>query len=295
MLKKIFGKKSSNKDESESRQLTVEDLITLERYAEAAEVLQARAKKAPKDLYTHLKLAEVYVALKNVTKALDEYTYVADTYAADGFFEKAVALLSKAAKLAPGDDVLPRRIEKYRHMKALEHRRSLAIEGLRANKSADMGTTGNSALEVEFLWNKIAKSHIVERLDGEELKRLFSVMQMIKVKYGQVLADTSTTDSAMYLVVDGVIEATAEVNGRTMNIRSFSTGDLIGESVLLERKPWPARYLVGQQGTLFRLDRAGMEQAMVGSADPVAFLSALRQQQHDRDVTASLQRLRSGR
>ena len=38
----------------------------------------------PKDLYAHLKLAEVYLALKNVERALIEYTFVAGTTEYDG-------------------------------------------------------------------------------------------------------------------------------------------------------------------------------------------------------------------
>lgn len=295
MLKKIFGRKGNKKkDEEGERELTIEDLVTLERYDEAAEKLQARVKMFPKDLHAHLKLAEVYVSLKTVNKALDEFSFVADSYADDGFFEKAVALLSKASRLAPGDDMLPRRIERYRRLKRLEHRRRLAIEGLMANKTAELGSKGNSALELELLWNKIVKSHLVEQLDGEQLKRLFSVMEMIKTKDGQLLADPSRQDSVMYLVVDGVVEATAEVNGKQMNVRSFSTGDLIGDSVLLERKRWPARYSVGQSGTLLRLTRDAMQQAMAGDSDPLGFISVLRQQQNDRDVAVSLQKLSAG-
>lgn len=293
MLKKFFGRKTKRED-GEGQDLTIEDLITLERYEEALEQLQLRVKQFPKDLHAHLKLAEVHVSLKNVNKALDEFTFVADSYADDGFYEKAIALLGKAARLAPGDDMLPRRIERYRRMKRLEHRRALAIEGLRANPSSEAGSHGNSAVEIELLWNQIARSHLVEQLDGEQLKRLFSVVEMVKTEEGAELADPTKKDSVMYLVVDGVVDAQAEVNGKTMNVRSFSSGDLIGDSVLLERKRWPARYRVGQAGTLFRLTRKGMERAMDGEADPVAFLSVLRLQQNDRDVAMILQRLHGG-
>ena len=95
----------------------------------------------------------------------------------------------------------------------------------------------------------------------------------------------------MYLVVDGMVEATSIVNGTPTTIRGFSTGDLVGESALLERKSWPAEYVVTEAATLFELDREGLEEVMVGNEDPVAFLNVLRQQQNDREVAAALQRL----
>ncbi len=287
----MFGRGRKRQPDSDERELTIEDLITLERYEEAEEKLKTRLKIVPKDLHAHLRLAEVHVALKNVHKALDEYIFVADSQADDGFFDKAIAVLSKAAKLAPGDEMLPKRLEKYKRMKQLEKRRQLAVEGLLSNTSTRKQAAGNQKLEIELLWNKIAKSHLVEKLSAENLKKLFSVMKMVHARTGKVLAESGSQVPVMYLVVDGVVEAYAEVNRRQVAIRSFSTGDLIGDSALLERKAWPAQYKVTDAATLFQLDRQGLEDVMVGNEDPIAFLSVLRLQANDRDVAVSIQRL----
>ncbi|MEM7353057.1 MAG: cyclic nucleotide-binding domain-containing protein [Acidobacteriota bacterium] len=292
MLKKMFGRKKQV--DPEDREMTIEDLITLERYEEAGEKLKLRLKVAPKDLHAHLRLAEVYLALKELSKALDEYVFVADSHADDGFFDKGIAVLSKAVKLAPGDENLPRRIEKYRHMKQLEKRRQLAVEGLLKNKTMLSQVAGNTKLEVELLWNKIAKSHLVAKLSAENLRKLFSVMKLMRVKRGTTLAENASVVPFMFLVVDGVVEASTSVNGRPTTIRSFTTGDLIGDSALLERKSWPATFAVSEAATLFQLDRSGLEEVMQGNDDPLAFLGVLREQQNDRDVAASIQRLHAG-
>lgn len=291
MLKKLFGRKGKEG----KQELPIEDLITLERYDEAALMLRARLKQNKKDLHAHLKLAEVYLELKELNKALDEFVFVADSHADDGFFDKGIALLGKAAKLAPGDDTLPKRIERYRRLKRLEHRRRLAIEGLRANASTTGKVAGNEALEVELLWNKIAKSHLVDSLSGEQLKKLFSVMEMERIVAGQTLATRGGVEQSMLMVVAGEVAATAVIGGKPTTIRSFTTGDLIGDSALLERKPWPADYMVSLPGTVFRLDRKGFEQAMVGNEDPRGFISTLRQQGNDRNVATSIMRLSGGR
>ena len=290
VLKKMFGRKKRSSGESD-RELTIEDLVTLERYDEAHDKLKARLKLVPKDLHAHLRLAEVYLALKELPKALDEYVFVADSHADDGFFDKAIAVIGKAVRLAPGDEMLPKRIEKYRHLKRLEKRRQLAVEGLLSNKSTHAQTAGNRKLEVELLWNKIAKSHLVGKLSAVNLKKLFSVMEMTRVRPGKVLAEAGSTLPIMYLVVDGVIEAASVINGRPTSVRSFSSGDLIGESVLLEQKTWPASYAVTEAATLFKLDREGLEGVMTGNEDPVAFLSVMRQQGNDREVAATIQKL----
>ncbi|MEM8960857.1 MAG: cyclic nucleotide-binding domain-containing protein [Acidobacteriota bacterium] len=298
MFKKILGgkgkKKSSHADES--RELTIEDLITLERYEEAADALKRRVKLVKNDLHAHLKLAEVYTALAEPSKAIDAYGFVADSYAEDGFYDRAVAVLSKAARLAPGDDVLPRRLEKYKRMKRLEARRKLAIEGLLANPTTKVQDAANSALQMELLWNKIARTEIVHELSAEELKRLFSVMNMRDVEPGEILASAGMADGKLYLVVAGVVEAMVTIgsgdHARETSALSFSSGDVIGESVLLERKSWPAEYKVSKAGTVFELDRPGLEKAMQGSEDPVHFLSVLRRQRKDQAAVKNVQQIR---
>lgn len=291
MLNKLFGKSKTAAEKEKEKELTLEDLIALERYEEAAEMLRQRIKLVPKDLHAHLKLAEVYVSLKNAAKALDEFGFVADTLADDGFHDKAMALLAKAAKINPGDESIPRRIERYRRLKEQEKRRDLAIEGLLANKSTMANTAGNTQVQIQLLWNKIAKSPVVSQLEPEQLKKLFSVMEMGTIKVGQVLATPGEVKPLIYMVVDGTIEAEAEVGGRRFNIRNFTTGDLIGDAALLENKAWTAHYKVTQNGTVFTLTREGLAVAMTGLADPRQFLTVLRTQANDRDVAANIQKL----
>ena len=291
MLNKLFGKKKKRLNKDEGKELSIEDLITLENYEEALRQLKEKVKYQPKDVHSHLKIAEVYVGMKDVVRALDSYMYVADTLASDGFFDKATALLSKAAKLAPGNDKIPKRINRYKTMKKLEHRRSYAIEGLKMNSTTSSESAANSALELEMMWNKIVKSHLVSDLDGEQLKKLFSVMKLEKFKKNEILVNAGDTRPLIYLLVEGEISASAEVNGQTFELRTFSTGDLIGDSALLEHRPWPATYTVMQKAKLFTLDREGMQVTMQGHPDPRAFISVLQQQHHDRDVLASIQKL----
>src|SRR5215210_118755 len=88
------GQKPGKKEE----EYTIDDLIVLERYDEAVEHLKSRIKLNPNDLHMHLKLAEAYIGLKQHDRAVDEFGYVAEEYAQDGFYEKGIALLSKAQK-----------------------------------------------------------------------------------------------------------------------------------------------------------------------------------------------------
>jgi len=280
------------KKEQEPQDYTIDDLIVLERYDEAEARLRARLKENPNDLHTHLKLAEVCSELRQFEKAVDEFVYVAEEYAQDGFHDKGIALLSKAMKLAPLDQSLRFKVEKLQREKSMEHLRSLALEGLRQAGGTQAGT---SALELKRLWHNLSTSTLVQRLGGtgEQIKRLFSTMQLVRYEPGTVVVREGSRDAFLLLIVIGVVEAAAEVGGRIMAVRSFTSGDMVGEGVLLERGVWPADYRAAEQATALKLTREGLEQCLVGNSDPRGFLETLREQHNDREILATVRRLRS--
>jgi tetratricopeptide (TPR) repeat protein len=286
-LKGWFGGNKQTQQE-----YTVDDLIVLERYDEAGERLRAKLKGNPQDLHSHLKLAEVYAQLRQYDKASDEFGFVADEYAGDGFYDKGLALLSKAAKLAPLDPSLRSRIDRLQREKALEHTRTLAIEGLRQAGGQQAGT---SALELGRLWHNLAESSLVQHLPGEQLKRLFSTMRLLHLnEAGARVAEEGSQEPFLLLLVRGVIEAeVAGAGEKPTSVRTFGSGDIVGEGALLERTPWPANYRVSEPVMALKLTREGLEQSLVGNPDPRGFLEALREQHNDRNVAAIVRRLRA--
>jgi len=278
------------KKQQEPQEYTIDDLVVLERYDEAEERLRARLKDNPDDLHSHLKLAEVYTHLRKFDKAVIEYVFVAEEYAQDGFHDKGIALLAKATKLAPLDPTLRQKTEKLQRGKSSEQVRTLALEGLREAGGAKAGT----ALELTRLWHHLAASSVVRDLPGESLKRLLSAMELLRLESEAVIAREGSEEAFLLLIVQGVVEATIESGGRAGTVRSFGSGDLLGEAVLFERGKWPARYRTAEPVIALKLTREGLEKCLLGNADPRGFLETLRGQHNDRDVAATVQRLRSG-
>ena len=278
------------KKQQEPQEYTIDDLVVLERYDEAEERLRARLKDNPDDLHSHLKLAEVYTHLRKFDKAVIEYVFVAEEYAQDGFHDKGIALLAKATKLAPLDPTLRQKTEKLQRGKSSEQVRTLALEGLREAGGAKAGT----ALELTRLWHHLAASSVVRNLPGESLKRLLSAMELLRLESETVIAREGSEEAFLLLIVQGVVEATIESGGHAGTVRSFGSGDLLGEAVLFERGKWPARYRTAEPVIALKLTREGLEKCLLGNADPRGFLETLRGQHNDRDVAATVRRLRSG-
>lgn len=273
--------------DEEEQELSLEDLIVLERYEEAAEKLKARLKAHPDDLYAHLKLADVCIQLRQGAAAVDEYVYVAEQYARDGFYDKGIALLGKASRLAPLEDELRVKIETLKQAKKLEHKRAAALEGFRQGAGG-----GTSILPLQRAWHHLARGSLLQGLSRDQVRHLFSGLSFARHPAGTELAAEGAPGEELYLIALGVVEArTSLLDGREATLRTFGSGDILGESVLFERRRWPASYRVTEDAQLLVLDRPGLERALVGNSDPRGLLDALRWQGHDRDVANAVMKL----
>lgn len=283
------GSAKQQTEKGKEQEYTIDDLIVLERYDEAADRLKTRIKLNPQDLHSHLKLAEVYAQLRQFDKAVDEFGFVAEEYAQDGFHDKGIALLSKAQKLAPLDQSIRFKIERIQRDKSMEHVRSFALEGLR---QAGGTQAGSSAVELKRLWHNLTATAVVQHLPGDQLKRLFSAMQLVRLEPQVVVAEEGSREAFLLLIVTGTVEGFIRDGGKEMVVRSFTSGDIIGEAALLERGTWPAFFRTSDPVTALRLAREGLEQSLVGNPDPRGFLEVLREQHNDRDLAATVRRIR---
>lgn len=284
-------KKPAAGEESDEQDLSTEDLIVLERYEEAEERLKRRLKKHPEDLHAHLRLAEVYTQLKRGDDAIHEYVFVAEEYARDGFYDKGIALLGKASRLAPVDDKLRLKTEALRMAKQLEHKRLATVEGMREG-----GSSGNAwAMEVQRAWHHLARGSLIQRLSEDQLRRLFSVLALTRWEEGSVAAEQGAPGEELYLVLRGTLEARWETDGgKATELRTFGPGDVVGDSVLFERQPWPATYVAVEKASLLTLTRLALETALVGNPDPRGLLDVLRHQGHDQAVANMVKKLTAG-
>lgn len=290
MFKKLFGKREGSAPEPQED--SIEDLIILERWDEAIERLQQRVKAQPSDLRSHLKLADVLAAAGKGARALDEYLLVADTYTQQGFHDRAAALLTKLTRLAPADEQIAARLQRLQRLKELEHSRVLAIEGLLSSQQDQDALSRLSPIEAQQIWESVTASELVRRLSGDQLRRLFAGASLAIWERGDLVAERDSGIQRMFLVVKGQIEAfLALPDGRSVQLRVLTVGDLFGERSLLEHKPWPATYRVLERARLLRIDKAGLEKSLVGNPDPRQLLDALRGQRHDREVASAVEKL----
>lgn len=282
VIKKLFGKKGEG-----DREYTIDELIILERWEEAEAKLKAKMK-VKDQVHDHMKLADVYVGLKRVSDAIDEYVYVADKYSADGFYDRAIAAISKARRLNPMDDTLPAKQKRYERARQLELARAEAQEGFLEGQSLKEGQ-GTAVMEFQTIWRAVAKTAIVKRLDEEQLKLFFRSVDPVYLGSQKTVVDRGETEEYLYFVCGGEVRAEIEkADGSNVEMRTFGPGDILGERALFEHKPWPATYVTRGKTILLRLDQEGVEACLVGNPDPRGFLDTLRGQRNDHEVAKAI-------
>ena len=219
--------------------------------------------------------------------AVDTYLDVADGYANDGFYDKAQALLSKLTRLLPDEQRIFKKIKRLDRAQELDRRRDLVT-----NAVAKGGRVKLSTFAVQHMWPSIAKCSLVEKLTREQVTRFFSHVDVVKVEEGEHLVSAGADRHEMFIVVQGEVAAQILLaTGKRTDLRTYSSGDIIGENALLKKKSWPASYLAKRRTSMFRLDRRGLEALLLGETDPRGLHDALRCQKHDDDLDQALSQL----
>ena len=285
-LKKWFSSKPAKSRPEEA--VDVDDLITLQRYGEAEELLKRFLKKSPYDLRARQKLAELYKKTGRLDEAATEYMEIADKYAKEGFHDKALALLAQVSKLAPVADKVWPKIEHLRRAKELEQHRPAIMEALLGRRS---GSSQSTAASIKFdrLWSSLVRTRLVDRLDTEQLKQLFSAFRIESSEPKDEIARRGQKLEAMFFLVSGKVEVVVTLPGGSSPVlRVLEAGSLFGEQALFEHQPWVATYRTAEKSMLLRLDRHGLETALHGNPDPRGLLDVLREQKLDTVVAEAV-------
>ncbi|MFQ5527907.1 MAG: cyclic nucleotide-binding domain-containing protein [Thermoanaerobaculia bacterium] len=277
--------KAKSRGSSQSRELSIDDLITLERYDEAREKLKIKVAAKKSDYRARIQLADIYLKMGKTTDAIEEYLAIADRYTSEGFFDKGYALISKLSRRIPHEETLQAKMAAIQRTKRLEHRRQLVVSSLGMKAWA---------IEVRQHWPDLIRGPIIEVLSREQLQKVFPLLDIRRLAEGQVLVKRNQSLEELFVVLTGEIGAQVQLaSGSQTDLRIFHGGDILGERALMKRQPWPALYRAKKATKVLVLNRGGLEQAMLGEEDPRGLLDALRMQDHDSQIAEAASKVKA--
>jgi hypothetical protein len=102
---------------SGSKEASLGELIAAKKYKKAVELLRQRFKEGARDPGLRLQLADVLVLSGRPNEAAPILSALADEYAREGFAAKAIAVLKKLQKVAPGKPDVERRMAALLHQR----------------------------------------------------------------------------------------------------------------------------------------------------------------------------------
>ena len=287
-IKKWLGDRAKSK---EPEPIIVDDLIILEQWDEAEKFLRDKLKKSSGDLQARLKLAEVYERTSRPREAVEEYSWVADRYASEGYFDKSIAMLTKANKMAPMETSLQLKMQRVQRMRKFDQRLTKVMRSLSALDGQKGATATTSYLELRRIWGELAVSDLMDHLDNDQLGRLLQVMELIKVGRDKTIVEKGQHLEELYLITRGKVEVQLLLpNGETTVLRGLEPGDVVGDQSLLERTAWSATLKTTEPVVILKLTRASLENALQGNPDPRGLLDALREQRLDSEIAAAVEK-----
>lgn len=287
-IKKWFSDRGKPK---EPEPIIVDDLIILEQWDEAEKFLKDRLKKSSGDLQARLKLAEVYERTSRPREAVEEYSWVADRYASEGYFDKAIAMLTKATRMAPMEATLQLKMQRVQRMRKFDQRLAKVMKSLSALDGQKGATATTSYLELRRVWGELAVSDLMDHLDNDQLGRLLQVMELVKVGRDKTIVEKGQHLEELYLITRGNVEVQLELpNGETTVIRGLEPGDVVGDRALLEQTAWAATLHTTEPVVLLKLSRPSLENILQGNPDPRGLLDALREQRLDSEIATAVEK-----
>lgn len=279
-----LGKAPSRRG-SDGEGLSIDDLITMERYEEALARLKSKVSRNKSDYRSRIRLADVYLKTSRSGEAIEEYLSVADRYVSEGFFDRGYALVAKLARMIPNEEKLEAKMSSIRRAKRLEHRRQVVVTSLGMKAWA---------MEVRQHWDDLVRGPLIELLSQAQLEKLFPLFEIQRLAEGEVLVERGDSKEMLFVILTGELAAQVQLaTGSSTDLRTFRGGDLIGERALLQRVEWPATYRALIATKVLGLSREGLEKALIGEEDPKGLLNALRMQGLDMAVVDSVAKLKA--
>lgn len=208
-------------------------------YDKALTAVVGELKNNPSQFNLLLRQAEILGLAGNRDKAIALYKELAEKYAKDGFFAKAIALYKKVLRLDPELDEIHSELARLIDEEAkgnlpLEQRLAIGQAKTKAKKH-----TGPSAGETPTPEDKERKaSAFFSAFPKEALEDLLESTSLRSYQEGDIIVTEGEEGQSLFLLVSGEVKVfTRGERGEHLQLAELGAGDFFGEVSLLTGKP----------------------------------------------------------
>ncbi len=271
---------------------TVEGLVARKNYARALELIQGQLARRPRDDRLRLQQADVLIAAGREKEAAAQLMALADEQAADGFAAKAIAILKRIEKIAPGradvEDRLAHLIqEKVRHAPGRPSAPAAAPEfGLEefdpaAEPEAIASPAPTSPLplmegeDLEGLdyiaaaepeppvpeeRKAFVSTPLFEGFSQDELVAVIHGLKLLSFAPGDIIVAEGGPGDSLFILASGSVKAfVRNPKGTYVKVNELGEGAFFGEIAVLTGRPRTATITAATPCELLELDRATLD------------------------------------
>lgn len=256
---------------------TIPELLSRKQFDKAVALAKAQLDQRPRDSRLRLQLADTLVAAGRGPQALPILSGIADELAKDGFAAKAIAILKRVQKIAPGRKDVEQRLAtliaagagpKTRVTEPMEPNLpppgfELGIEeipdeppplDLTLELLEDVADAPSPAAPTET-------SALFPDFSPEELVAVMQGLRLVTLSPGDVAMAEGESGDSLFLLTTGTVKAWVRDPGqRYVLVREMREGDFFGEISLFTGGRRTATVTAATRCELLELDRATLEE-----------------------------------
>jgi hypothetical protein len=265
----------------------VPGLIARGKYDKALEMLEEQLRQEPTSVHLRQSVADTMVMAGRKEDAVQILLRLSDDFARDGFAGKAIAILKKIDRFAPGrTDVykklakeLPKKEEQddvYRRRLALRQE-AAAAPSARVPQPSDQPEEDLALFEDYFSrerdWSaqqlmldpekglsKAAHNLITplfESFTSEELVPLMAGLRLVTYEPGDIVVAEGEPGDGLFILTSGRVKAFVRDSvGHLGKVRELTDGDFFGEISFLQSKPRTATISAASRCEMLILDNS---------------------------------------
>ncbi len=203
-------------------------------YSTALAAVAGELRRNPHQFNLLLRQAEILGMAGNREQAIGVYRKIAEQYAGDGFYAKAIALYKKVLRLDPElfevHAELARLIEEdQRELLPLQER--LANSQTKPRQTAPRGGPPDEVKE-------LAASALFAAFQRKALEEILTSTVLRTYEEGDIIVTEGEAGSSLYLLVTGTVKVfTRGSSGEHLALAELGAGDFFGEVSMLTGKP----------------------------------------------------------
>ncbi len=291
----------------------IEDLdryVARGEYDRALEAVAVELKRHPAQFNLLLRQAEILGLAGNRERALGIYRELAERFAGDGFYAKAIALYKKMLRLDPGlEDVhgqLARLIEEdLRSRRPLDER--LPVRERQAGRTDRGADTAEAATDADDSLPPEAgpsrpDSQALKELKASELFGEFSLSALEEIlastslrsyEPGETIVSEGAEGSSLFLLVSGSVDVSTLAQGdEPLTLAELGPGDFFGEVSLLTGRPRTATITAREFVLAIELDRSDLDAIATRHPEVRSVLERFYERRAQSTVEAVIRRMR---